>query len=197
MTTDKGDSPTKQLFDSLRRLYQQAQLLLLDSDRLMGGKGWEPMNSQAPAEFSYSVNTPHKWFARYAARFYLPQPATGEGAAIPSVRCIPFVSTHFASDDDTEVDEPMVSAGYLLFIEKLTPEQARRSFGSGYWICKSGFWGKAILDQEGLRQWEHPAKWIQHSQCTRTFRVPLYNITSSEALKGLVIDRLVSAMPSD
>ncbi len=196
MTKSIGESPTKKLFDCLRNLYRQAQQLLLDSDRLLGDHGWEPVGGTGPAEFSYSITAPDKWFARWAARFYLPQSTIEAEGDECSVVSILFVSTQFTSDHDTEVDEPMVSAGYLLFTERLTKDQARKAWGNSYWLCKSGLWGKPTPDANGWRQW-NPSKWIQLSQYVRAFTVPLYSITSSEALKELVIDKLVSALPSD
>lgn len=196
MTNPEGQSPTKRLFDCLRTLYRQAQQLLLDSDRLLGDRGWEPVGATGPAEFSYSISAPDKWFARWAARFYLPQSTLETEADERSVVTMLFVSAHFTSDHDTQVDEPVVSAGYVLFTERLTRDQARKAWGNSYWLCKSGLWGKPVLDAKGWRDW-NPSKWIQLSQSVRAFTVPLYSITSSEALKKLVIDKLVSTLPPD
>jgi hypothetical protein len=107
-----------------------------------------------------------------------------------------FVSTQLASDNDTDVEEPVISAGYLLFNERLTRDQARKAWGNSYWLCKSGLWGKPINDPIGWGQWD-PSKWIQLSQLVRTFTAPLYSITSSDAPKELVIDKLISALPPD
>jgi hypothetical protein len=191
-----SDSPTKKLFECLRNLYRQTQQLLLDSDRLLGDRGWEPVGGMGPAEFSYSIGAPDKWFARWAARFYLPQSTIEAEADERSVISMLFVSTQLASDNDTDVEEPVISAGYLLFNERLTRDQARKAWGNSYWLCKSGLWGKPINDPIGWCQWD-PSKWIRLSQLLRTFTVPLYSITSSDALKELVIDKLISALPLD
>ncbi|GAI22555.1 unnamed protein product, partial [marine sediment metagenome] len=45
-------SPTKALFESLAKLYKQGQLLLMDSDRLMGEQSWIPIHNNAIAELS-------------------------------------------------------------------------------------------------------------------------------------------------
>ena len=105
-------SSTKAMFESLAKLYKQGQLLLMDADRLMGERGWEPMQSTAQSGFSYSLNLPERWYARWAARFYVPTTLEGEDATIDRMV---FVSIHFASDHDTSVDEPIVSAGRLLY----------------------------------------------------------------------------------
>jgi hypothetical protein len=55
-----SDSPTKKLFECLRNLYRQTQQLLLDSGRLLGDRGWEPVGGMGPAEFSYSIGAPDK-----------------------------------------------------------------------------------------------------------------------------------------
>lgn len=191
-----NESPTTKLFDCLRNLYCQAQQLLLDSDRLLGDYGWEPVGGTGPSEFSYSIRAPDKWFARWATRFYLPQSTTEEKASERSVACMLFVSTQFTSDHDTEVDEPVVSAGYLLFAKRLTRDQARKEWRNSYWLCKSGLWGELIPNGSGWRQC-NLSRFIQSSQYVRAFTVPLYSITSSEALKEFVIDKLVSALPAD
>jgi len=196
MTKTIGESPTRKLFDCLRNLYRQAQQLLLDSDRLLGDREWEPVGVTGPAEFSYSITAPDKWFARWAARFYLPQSTIEAEADERSVAYMLFISTQFTSDHDTDVDEPVVSAGYVLFSKKLTRDQARKAWGNSYWLCKSGLWGEPMADAAGWREW-NPSKWVQLSQSARAFTVPLYSITSSDALKELVIDKLVSALPPD
>lgn len=196
MTKSVDDAPTKKLFDCLRSLYRQAQQLLLDSDRLLGDRGWEPVGGMGPAEFSYSITTPDKWFARWAARFYLPQSTTEAETDECSVVAMLFVSVQFTSDHDTDVDEPVVSAGYILFSERLTRDQARKAWRNFYWLCKSGLWGKPMPDAPGWREL-NPSKWIQLSQSIRAFTVPLYSIISSDALKELVIDKLLSALPPD
>jgi hypothetical protein len=190
------ESPTRKLFDCLRSLYRQAQQLLLDSDRLLSDYGWEPVSATAPAEFSYSISVPDKWFARWAARFYLPQSTVEAETDERCVAAMLFVSTHFTSDHDTHIDEPMICAGYILFTKKLTKHQARKAWGNSYWLCKSGLWGKPMPDASNWREW-NPSKWVQLSQSIRAFTVPLYSITSSDTLKQLVIDRLIAALPSE
>jgi len=159
MTNSTGDFATKKLFDCLRTLYRQAQQLLLDSDRILGDHGWEPVGGTGPAEFSYSIGAPDKWFARWAARFYLPQSTVEAETDERCVVTMLFVSTHFTSDHDTHVDEPLVSAGYVLFTERLTRDQARKAWGNSYWLCKSGLWGKLMPDATGWREW-NPSKWL-------------------------------------
>lgn len=190
------ESPTKKLFNCLRHLYRQGQQLLLDSDRLLGDRGWEPVSGTGPAEFSYSITAPDKWYARWAARFYLPQSTLEAETDECSVETMLFVSIQFASDHDTDVDEPLISAGYVLFSERLALDQARKAWGNSYWLCKSGLYGEPMPDGTGWREWD-PSRWIQLAQCVRAFTVPLYSITSSDALDKLVIDKLVSALPSD
>ena len=135
MKKSVGESPTKKLFDCLRNLYRQAQQLLLDSDRLLGDRGWEPVGGTEPAEFSYSITAPDKWYARWAARFYLPQSTLEAEIDERSVVAMLFVSTQFTSDQDAQVDEPVVSAGYVLFTERLTRDQARKAWGNSYWLA--------------------------------------------------------------
>lgn len=190
------DFPTKKLFDCLRHLYRQAQQLLLDSDRLLGDHGWGPVAVIGPAEYSYSITTPDKWFARWASRFYLPQYTVETDADEPSVVAMLFVSTQLTSDHDTDVGEPVVSAGYILFSEQLTRDQALKAWRNSYWLCKSGLWGKAVPNAGDWREWD-PSSFIQQSQCVRAFTVPLYSITSVEVLRELVSDRLVAALPAD
>ena len=112
MTEPTSNSKTQTLFDCLSELYKQGQLLLMDADRLMGERGWEPRHTSAPAGFSTLLNSPHRWYARWACRFYMPAVAEGEEATIDRLF---FVSIHFASDLntalETEVGDPLVSAG--------------------------------------------------------------------------------------
>lgn len=176
--TENKKSPTKALFETLAKLYKQGQLLLMDSDRLMGERGWEPMHTTAPAEFSYSLNSPERWYARWVCRFYRHKDENKTGQIL-------FVSIHFASDHDTEVDEPVVSAGRLLY-EKLTADP-----GYEYWMCKSTFWGERHETLEDWQCWDNPG-WVKNLKRIETFRVPLYEVTSSEKLKELVIDPLLA-----
>ena len=183
MNETKG-SPTKVLFDSLTKLYKQGQLLLMDADRLMGEHGWEPIGTTAPAEFSYSINSPDRWFARWAVRFYIPQEEEDKDNLVDSLL---FVSIHFASDHDTSVNEPLVSAGHLFFTEPLLRKKAKESYD--YWICKSWFFGKPLAEMDQWHEY-NPSKWFPASRSVRTFSVLLYEIKSSETLEKLVIDKL-------
>lgn len=118
---DNKRTPTRILFENLTRLYKQSQLLLMDADRLLGERGWEPTNTTAPSGFSYSLNAPERWYARWAVRFYAP--ATLESSE-PTIDQILFVSIHFASDQkaslSTDIDEPMISVGRLKYKKPMT-----------------------------------------------------------------------------
>lgn len=190
MTESKGSS-TKVLFDSLTKLYKQGQLLLMDADRLMGERGWEPTSTTAPAEFSNSLSLPERWYARWAARFYIPIASGDEEGVIDRVL---FVSIHFTSDQDTDVDEPVVSAGRLIYSEPMTVEIVRKSYY--YWMCKYWFYGDA---HKTLKGWHHTgqSRWFNNLKATETFVVPLYDITSSEKLKELVIDPLLAVQEQE
>ncbi|MFH1141585.1 MAG: hypothetical protein V1724_08020, partial [Chloroflexota bacterium] len=151
-------------------------------DRLMGERGWEPMHTTAPAELSNSLNSPERWYARWAGRFYWPEEESKTDQLL-------FVSIHFASDHDTDVGEPVVSAGRLLYDEAMNRETAGNSYE--YWMCKSCFWGKRHKTLEDWQHWDRPG-YIRNLKCIETFRVPLYQITSNEKLKELVIGRLLA-----
>jgi len=145
-------SPTKVLFDSLARLYKQGQLLLLDGDRLMGEREWVPMHTTAPGEFSNSLNSPQRWYARWAVRFY--GPAILEQEQGMTDRLL-FISIHFASDHDTpDVDEPVVSAGRLQYDKAMNEKTADASYE--YWMCKSYFWGEPHKTLEGWQCLDKP-----------------------------------------
>ena len=107
--TETKRSKAKALFETLAKLYKQGQLLLMDSDRIMGERGWIPLHNNAIAELSYSMNAPQRWFARWAMRFYIP---AATEAKEPLVNRILFVSIHFASDIgssmETSVDDPLI-----------------------------------------------------------------------------------------
>lgn len=186
--TETQDSPTKSLFDNLFRLYKQGQLLLMDADRLTGERGWEPMQTSAASGFSYSLSSPERWYARHATRFYMPATSHGGEATIDRLH---FVSIHFASDGNTEVDEPVVSAGRLLYREPMDATTAGKSYF--YWMCKYWFMGerKPHKTLEGWHQGGQSAK-IENLKGNETFVVPLYDITSSEKLEELVIDPLLA-----
>ena len=180
------EDPTRNLFQCLAKLYKQGQLLLMDADRLMGERGWEPMATTAPAEFSYSLSSPERWYARWAVRFYMPAVPEGEEGAIDRLL---FVSIHFASDHDTDVDAPVVSAGRLIYGEPMTVEVARKSYY--YWMCKYWFYGDEHKTLQGWHQ-TGQSRWFDNLKGTETFVVPLYNITSAEKLEELVIKPLFS-----
>jgi hypothetical protein len=189
MTTSKA-SPTKSLFDTLTKLYKQAQLLLMDADRLMGERGWEPMHSTATAGLSYSLNSPERWFPRWLIRFYRPT-TTQEDE--PRISSILFVSIHLASDVDTSlqtnVDEPLVCAGRLLYEKPMTVKEANDSYD--YWMCKYWFIGKRHDRLDGWRT-TGQSRWYENLKGSESFTVTLYIITSSEKLKELVIEPLLA-----
>lgn len=194
MTESKG-SLTKVLFDSLTKLYKQGQLLLTNADSLMGERGWEPMSTTAPAELSNSLNSPHKWFARWAMRFYMPSGIEEKGNTIDRLL---FVSIHFASDIktglQTDVDEPLVCAGRLLYEKPMTVKEAGQT--CDYWMCKYWFVGKP---HDTLKDWRKTgqSRWYENLKGSESFTVPLYDITSSEKLKELVIDPLLAVQEQE
>lgn len=180
-------SPTKVMFDSLVKLYKQGQLLLLDADRLMGEREWMPMDTTGPAEFSNLLNLPERWYARWAVRFYGPEILEEKGGMTDRLL---FISIHFASDHDTDVDQPVVSAGRLLYDKAVNKKTADDSYA--YWICKAYFWGEPHETLEGWKYLDRPrfAKYVKRIEA---FTVPLYDITSREKLEKLVVDRLLAA----
>jgi len=188
--SETSKSPTRMLFESLARLYKQGQLLLLDSDRLMGERGWTPRHNYAVAELSNSVNAPQRWFARWAMRFYTP---TGTETSGDLFNHMLFVSIHFASDlgtgMETDVDDPLISAGRLLYEEPMTFEAAGKAYD--YWMCKYWFVGKPHPTLPGWRQ-TGQSRWYENLKGSETFIVPLYEVTSADRLKELVIDRLLA-----
>lgn len=183
---EANKGPTKAMFDCLAKLYKQGQLLLMDSDRLMGEHGWEPMSTTAPAELSNSLNSPERWYARWAVRFYMPQ-MTNKNE--PKINRILFVSIHFAEDHDTKLDEPVVSAGRLIYEKPMSLKVADRNYG--YYMCKYWFWGQAHDTLEGWRK-TGQSKFSENLKGSDTFIVPLYDITSSKKLEELVINPLLA-----
>lgn len=179
---------TKNMFDCLVKLYKQGQLLLMDADRLMGEKGWEPMHTTAPADLSKSLNSSHRWYARWAARFYI-RAVLGDKENMTDQ--LLFLSIHFASAEDTAVDEPIISAGRLLYDKPMSKEVANDSYDC--WMCKYWFWGKPHEILEGWHQ-TGPSKVVKNLKGTQTFIRPLYDITSSEKLEELVIKPLLSSV---
>lgn len=187
--TETKESPTKALFDSLAKLYKQGQLLLMDADRLVGGHGWEPTNTMAPYEFSYSLNSPEKWYARYVARYYVP---TVSDEADEYINQIIFVSIQFASDHDTEVEEPIVASGRLIYRHPMNLKTAKKSYHN--WMCKYWFYNKQ--GHNTLKGWRQggQSRFFQNLAGNETFTVPLYDVTSSEKLKELVIEPLLTGI---
>lgn len=182
------DSPTKALFESVAKLYKQGQLLLMDADRLMGERRWESMHTTAPAQLSNSLNSPERWYARYATRSYMPA-TLEEGEA--TIDRLHFVSIQFASDYNTDVDEPVVSAGRLLYREPMDSKTANKSYD--YWMCKYWFIGER-QPHETLEGWHQggQSQYFENLKGNETFVVPLYDITSSESLEKLVIVPLLT-----
>lgn len=184
MTETKGSS-TKVLFDSLTKLYKQGQMLLMDADRLLDERGWEPMHTSAPAGLSNSLNSPERWYARWATRFYRPRVSEEEENSIDRLL---FVSIHFTADYDTTLDAPVVSAGRLIYGVPMTMKEADQSYD--YWMCKYWFYGQPHETLEGWHQ-TGQSRWKENLKGSETFIVPLYDITSSEELEKLVINRLI------
>jgi len=188
--TENKKSRTKGLFDSLAKLYKQGQLLLMDADRLIGEHGWEPTNTTAPSGFSYSLNTPERWYARWAVRFYAPVPIDKD---VPSIDRILFVSIHFASELNgglpTDIDDPLISAGSIRYRKLMTAKTANKNYD--YYMCKYWFFGKPHESLEGWRR-TIGSKYSGNLEGSETFVVPLYQVTSSEKLKELIIDPLLA-----
>lgn len=186
---EKEGTLTKILFENLTRLYKQSQLLLMDADRLLGERGWQPTRTTAPSGFSYSLNAPERWYARWAVRFYVP---AIQQSSEPTIDQILFVSIHFASDVEaglpTEVDQPLISAGRLKYKKPMTAKIAEKHYD--YYMCKYWFFGKPHPELEGWRQ-TVGSKFSENLEGSETFFVPLYDVSSSEQLKELVIDPLL------
>ena len=187
--------PTRALFESLAKLYKQGQLLLMDADRLMGERGWTPIHYNAIAELSNSMNTPQRWFARWAMRFYTPTLTEADEESIDRMM---FVSIHFASDVgssmETSVDDPLICAGQLKYTKPMTEKEAGQAYN--YWMCKYWFVGKPHDTLKGWRK-TGQSQWYENLKGSETFIVPLYQITSSEKLKELVIDPLLAVQEKE
>ena len=158
----------------------------MDADRLMGEYGFESMHNSATAGLSNSLNSPERWYTRWAMRFYMPATTEGEERLIDRIL---FVSVHFAADHDTKLDESVVSAGRLIYGKPMTLEEANQSYD--YWMCKYWFYGQRHDTLEGWRK-TGQSRWCENLKGSESFVVPLYDITSSEKLEELVIDRLVA-----
>jgi hypothetical protein len=184
------EHPTKAMFESLTKLYKQGQLLLMDADRLMSDRGWEPTHSTATAGLSNSLNSPENWYARWVMRFYRPA-STGEEERM--INRLLFVSIHFASDINTstktQVEDPVVCAGRLLYEKPMTAKEAGQSYD--YWMCKYWFVGN---EHETLQGWRKTgqSRWCENLKGSESFIVPLYDITSSEDLTRLIINPLLA-----
>ena len=193
--TETMKSQTRGLFESLTKLYKQGQLLLMDSDRLMGERGWTPRHNNAIAELSYSMSAPQRWFARWAMRFYTPAATEAKEQLIDRIL---FVSIHFASDVgssmETSVDDPLVCAGRLIYEKPMTDKEADQTYD--YWMCKYWFIGKPRDTLEGWRK-TGQSQWYENLKGSETFAVPLYQVTSSDKLKELVIDPLLAAQEKE
>jgi len=187
--------PTKALFEALVKLYKQGQLLLMDSDRLMGERGWTPRHNNAIAELSYSMNAPQRWFARWAMRFYTPAIIEATEQLVDHML---FVSIHFASDlgtgMETNIDDPIVCAGRLIYEKPMTEKEAGQTFD--YWMCKYWFVGKPHDNLKGWRK-TGQSRWYENLKGSETFTVPLYQIISSEKLKDLVIAPLLAVQEKE
>ena len=192
---DIQETSTKVMFDCLLKLYKQGQLLLLDADHLMGEIGWEPMHNTAAAHLSNSLNSPQRWYARCVMRFYR-LIATEEDEQ--NIKHILFLSIHFTSDTNTDmetsVEEPVVCAGRLIYEKPMTVKEADQTYD--YWMCKYWFVGKPHDTLEGWRK-TGQSQWYENLKGSETLAVPLYQITSSEKLKQLVIDPLLAVQEKE
>lgn len=178
-------TPTKAMFNALSNLYKQGQLLLLDADRIMGEHGWETKTTTVFQGLSYSLNSPDKWYVRWAGRFYYPVKSQ---ETEPLVQRIPFISVHFAADHDTKLDEPVASAGWLHYSNPMTVEQAQTS--QQYWMCKYWFYGEPKGKSDEWRK-TGQSKEQKNLKGTDTFAIPLYSINSRDSLEKLVVDPLL------
>jgi len=87
------------------------------------------------------------------------------------------------------VDEPLVSAGWLLYSKPMDSKEAENSWD--YWMCKYWFYGKPDEAFEGWHKTGQSQK-MDNLKGTEAFIVPLYDITSSEKLEALVINPLLA-----
>jgi hypothetical protein len=183
------------MFDALSRLYRQGHLLLLDSDRLMDERGWTTWHNYAVAELSYSVNTPQRWFARWATRFYLPAMTETDESFFSEML---FVSIHFASDPgsgmETHVDDPIICAGRLLYEKPVLLKDVNKAYA--YWMCKYWFVGEPHPTLAGWRQ-TGQSRWYKNLRGSETFSVPLYSVTSADRLTETVIAPLLAVQNQD
>ena len=183
---------TETLFDSLRHLFKQTSQLLMDSDRIMGDRGWDPTVSNVTAEYSGLPASSDRWFPRWAFRFYAPSKPSDESE--DKIDTLKLVSVHFTSDHDTEVRESLLVAGYIKYLEPLKRDKVLKN-GYGYWLCKSWFWGNKEKTFEKWHTWAHGNYYRDLMQSISTFALPLYEITSAEVLEQKVINRLFEEEP--
>jgi hypothetical protein len=182
-------TPTQALFESLRRLYRDTGQLLLDCDRIISEKGWEPIPSGVWAESSALATASDKWFPRWVFRFYLPIKPDEESE--DSIHTLKFVSAHFTSDGDTFVDDPLIISGNITYIEPLKRGGILRgNQGYSFYLCKSWFWKNK---ERTLGSWHShkPEKYYKDTiDRIDTFALKLYDISSSNVLEDMVVNRL-------
>jgi len=167
----------------------------MDSDRIMGERGWVPTTSTVTAEYSGLPYASDRWFPRWAFRFYIPQEPEGEYEEL--IDSLKLVSVHFTSDHDTQVDDPLLVAGYVQCREPVKRKQVMRPYQAyGYWLCKCWFYGSNKTSGGAWRIWV-PRKFFKDIiQVVATFALPLYDITNSEVLEQKVINRLFEESPT-
>jgi len=177
---------TEILFESLRQLFRQTSQLLMDSDRIMGERGWDPTVTTVTAEYSGLLASSDRWFPRWAFRFYIPSKPSEESE--DKIDTLKLVSVHFTSDHDTKVDEALLVAGFIKYLEPLKREKILK--GYGYWLCKSWFWGNKGKTFETWHTFKHDYYYKDIMKGVTTFALPLNEITSAEVLEQRVIGRL-------
>ncbi|MBW2309398.1 MAG: hypothetical protein JRG73_20965 [Deltaproteobacteria bacterium] len=115
----------------------------------------------------------------------------------PTIDQVLFVSIHFSSDQKaglpTDIDEPILSAGRLKYKKSMTAKTASKNYD--YYMCKYWFFGEPHPELEGWRR-TIGSKFSENLDGSETFVVPLYDVTSSEKLKELVIDPLLKVAES-
>jgi hypothetical protein len=182
-------SPTQALFESLRQLYRDSGQLLLDCDRIMGEKGWESISGGVWAESSSLAAVSDKWFPRWVFRFYMPLKPDEELEDF--IDTLKFISAHFTSDGDTYVDDPLIVSGNITYIEPLKRGEIFRGYQSySYYLCKSWFWNNK---ERTFGSWHShkPEKYYKDIiDKIDTFALKLYDISSSDALEDMVVNRL-------
>ena len=76
----------------------------------------------------------------------------------------------------------------------MTLSEANQTYD--YWMCKYWFIGEPHDTLEGWRK-TGQSRWYENLKGSETFSVPLYNITSSEKLKQLVIGPLLAVQEKE